>query len=329
MHARVSSERRFGFTLVELLVVIAIIGILIALLLPAVQAAREAARRSKCLGNMKQMGTALHNYHAAIGRFPPSGLAYGWCTHPERNSNSPILNVSGLVMLLPYLGEQPLYDRYNKGAAASRLLTGTVEGAPAVTPLAGDPVTSGNAEIVSRRLAIFTCPSDPGDPLLDTSQWYGIASGTDYRGAKTNYDFSIDVTLECQFWSVLPRNVRRMFGENSMTQVKDVTDGTTHTIAMAETLYDVLNGRCPAWGYRGWVQEGVDVGRRGINIWTFYIYDPLPGRLGNWGSAGSMHPGGCHMLLADGSATFLAETTDAVVLEQLSTMGGGENVTLP
>jgi prepilin-type processing-associated H-X9-DG protein len=102
-----------------------------------------------------------------------------------------------------------------------------------------------------------------------------------------------------------------MFGENGMTQVKDVTDGTTHTIAMAETLYDVLNGRCPAWGYRGWVQEGVDVGRRGINIWTFYIYDPLPGRLGNWGSAGSMHPGGCHMLLADGSATFLSRRNNS------------------
>ena len=98
---------------------------------------------------MKQMGTALHNYHAAIGRFPPAGLAYGWCTHPERNSNSPILNTAGEPVLPPYVGEQPLYDQYNTSAAASRLLTGTVESAPAVMPLAGDPVASGNAEILA------------------------------------------------------------------------------------------------------------------------------------------------------------------------------------
>lgn len=338
--------RRSGFTLVELLVVIAIIGILIALLLPAVQAAREAARRTQCMSNFKQLGTALHNYHAAVGQFPPAGLGYGWCMKPEYNQNSTVQNLNGLLLLLPYLGEQPLYDQYDMNAAAANVMAGAYADTTALAPLAGDPVSSGNAEVVSRRLAIFNCPSDSGDPFLsdlsaDFGRYYGIAADEGYLGAKTNYDFSVNCdwgyppssspSFTCQEWSRYSPDVRRMFGENSTTRVRDVADGTAHTFAMSETLFDVYNGRCSAWGYRGWVQQGIDVGLRTINRWASDFYDDqnISGLLAAWGSPGSMHPGGCHVLMADGSAHFFEETTDTVVLEQLSTMDGKEVVINP
>ena len=114
--------KRLGFTLVELLVVIAIIGILIALLLPAVQAAREAARRSQCTNNMKQLGVAIHNYHDTHKVFPPAGLDYGWAgdantSYSRAPSSSPVnrFNISGWVMVLPYLEQSALHDQYDLG----------------------------------------------------------------------------------------------------------------------------------------------------------------------------------------------------------------------
>jgi len=96
-----------GFTLVELLVVIAIIGILIALLLPAVQAAREAARRAQCQNNLKQIALALHNYHQAVGSFPPGKITEGRCC--DRPSM-----ITWTISILPYLEQQALYDRYDQ-----------------------------------------------------------------------------------------------------------------------------------------------------------------------------------------------------------------------
>ena len=109
--------RSAGFTLIELLVVIAIIAILIALLLPAVQQAREAARRSQCKNNLKQLGLALHNYHGTHSVFPPAEVANGYCT--DNNSTPPpaAMNLNGLVMLLPYLDQaRRLGDRAREDA---------------------------------------------------------------------------------------------------------------------------------------------------------------------------------------------------------------------
>jgi prepilin-type N-terminal cleavage/methylation domain-containing protein/prepilin-type processing-associated H-X9-DG protein len=324
-----------AFTLVELLVVIAIIGILIALLLPAVQAAREAARRAQCSNNLKQLGLALHNYHAAFRSFPPAGIGYGWCTYPESGGAPIVLNVNGILMLLPYLEQQPLYDKYNKKQCACNAMygnTGCCGPCSAVGVLAGDSVASGNAAVVSTRLTVLACPSDNGDPFLpESSPHYGVKPGSGYLGAKTNYDFSTSYRYDCNAWSQESASSRRMFGENSTTRISDVSDGTSKTIAMAETVYDVYNGRCAAWGYRGWVMVGIDVGGYGFNQWAWpgIIANPRRGQLRSWGHAGSLHPGGANILMADGSTHFFSEVTDSVLLVRLSTMAGGEVASVP
>ena len=324
---------RGAFTLVELLVVIAIIGILIALLLPAVQAAREAARRAKCINNLKQCGVGIHAYNSAYGQFPPSGLAYGWCKYPERNADTLIHNLNGLLILTPYLGLDDLWAAYDRDAAVGANVTGAAGSyCNAVNGLVGDPVTSGNAEVVSKQVSLFTCPSESFDPFLGTSVHYGIKAGTNYRGAKTSYDFSVDGSMQhgydCQNWAYLPNEVRRMFGENSKCKARDVTDGLANTIAMGETCFTVYNGECSPWGYRGWVQVGVDFGKEGVNTWdsAWTIRDGtfLFGQLGTWATAGSLHPGGCHALMGDGSVHFMLESTDNKLFEALSTIAGGE-----
>ena len=240
-----------GFTLVELLVVIAIIAILVALLLPAVQSAREAARRAHCSNNLKQLGLAIHNYHSVHTRFPSGGIAYGWCKFPAIGGVPRIHNLNGL--LLPYVEESSLYDRFNFSRAASNVMVGNNDCcAPtsAVGVLAGSAIP-GNAEVVSQLPKVFVCPSDTGEPYIPANTGvYGIGN-TNLRGTKTNYDFSTATSIDCGHWERDLIEHRRMFGENSNTRVATVGDGTSHTIALAETMHDVYNGECAPWGYRG------------------------------------------------------------------------------
>jgi len=334
-----ASDSRRGFTLVELLVVIAITGILIALLLPAVQAAREAARRAHCSNNLKQIGVALHNYLSAHRSFPPGGIGYGWCSRAlDANSGAEVvMNKNGLLFLLPHLEQGGLYAKFDQSQCACNNMDGNDcpscrEPNNATGTLAGDAETSDNADVVSTRLGVFTCPSDAGDPYLPAgSRHYGIKAGTSHKGAKTNYDFSASLQFYCDWWNRDDLRRRRMFGEDSGTRAAHVTDGTAHTIAVAETTFDVYNGRCPAWGYRGWVMVGIDVGRYGINRWEWpgVIASPRRGRLRSWAHAGSLHPDGAHMLFADGSVHFMSESTDLVLLEAFSTMAGGETAEAP
>ena len=326
-----SAPGRRGFTLVELLVVIAIIGILIALLLPAVQAAREAARRSQCTNNLKQLGLALHNYHDTFQQFPPAGFDYGWANNGGgEHANKLYKNHSGLTHLLPFLEQQAIYDQFDFTQASCAYMKSSER------PMAGDPIASGNAALAGTRIAAFFCPSDSGEVLSSTSTSYSPASG--YRGVKTNYDFSADEGARSYFdnWrSRTQMKDRLMFGDNSDSRFSSVTDGTSNTVALAETLRTVADGHCPAWAYRGWAMTGINLSY-GINVtsipdsWTWVPdMSNYRFRLRTCGKGGSLHPGGMNACLADGSVRFISETTSVPILRAISTMAGSEAVAMP
>ena len=322
---------RRGFSLVELLVVIAILGVLLALLLPAVQAARESARRAHCQNNLKQVGLALHNYASSRRRFPPAGKSYGWTyAAPGFTADPVIYNLNGLVLLLPFLDEQSTYQKIDlKKSSGNHKAPYCCGYPPAATNsvLAGDAVAAGNAAVAGTPITVLRCPADPGDPLLDDRGPYGPSGTSAFQGMKTNYDFCVSREFRANAWRMEAQVNRRMFGENSTTRFADVRDGTGKTIAFCETLFDVFNGRCPAWAYRSWVQVGLDP-EAGINNWGFSL-DWVPAQVGvlaSWGFTGSSHPGGCHFALADGSVHFFSETTESSVLRRLSAMADGEIV---
>jgi prepilin-type N-terminal cleavage/methylation domain-containing protein/prepilin-type processing-associated H-X9-DG protein len=321
-----------GFTLVELLVVIAIIGVLVALLLPAVQAAREAARRMQCTNNMKQLGLALQNFHSAHKRFPFAGADYGWCQNPDIAGSLHIRNWNGLVFLLPYLEQQAIYDRFNQTSAATDVLQGNEACCAPTTSrgtLVGDPIGSGNAALSTEVITGLLCPSDEGEIWLPSGVKYYAAAG--FGGAKTNYDFSSTSSYACKYWQSLPENKRRLFGENTQFRDKDVTDGLSNTLAFAETLRTIYNGFTPAWAYRGWASPGIDLGEQRINVYTWpgVINNPDRSRLKWHSSAGSLHGNGVNIVMADGSVHYLNEDTEQPILEALATIAGEEVVTLP
>jgi prepilin-type N-terminal cleavage/methylation domain-containing protein len=312
-----------GFTLIELLVVIAIVAVLIALLLPAVQQAREAARRSQCKCQLRQIGLALHNYESAHMVFPPGGIGYGWCAEDAVHTGTPIiLNTNGLSLLLPFIDQAPLHARIDRTEALQGLNTGcccSIAGNQSGT-LAGNPVN--NSPFVAMPLPILLCPSDGGYVYLDTNNCYGVATAP--GGAKTSYDFIASRNdFYCNNWSVQNPRTRYMFGENSSTRARDVTDGLTNTIMVGETTLSVYNGRTPAWGYRGWVMTGVDPQTFGINTWNMNGSQPQIGTLASWGFAGSLHTGGAHFVMGDGAVRFLSQNTNLNTLYQMSMMGDG------
>ncbi len=312
--------RRRGFTLIELLVVIAIIAILIALLLPAVQQAREAARRTQCKNNMKQLGLALHNYHDTHRVFPPSTL--GRCLTPD-------LNGSGLVMLFPFVDQAPLYNQANFNGSFSNV-EGSGYESGLVGTHAGDPFTNGNWPVVSTRLTAFLCPSDAAK-VVTTSSAYKPSTSSTAGGALTNYDF-VTSSLAAYYnscpasWEGISLDVRPPFGENSGSSIRDFKDGASNTAMMAETTREVRNGHGTAVGYRGHTMVGIWLSEYSINNWNAYWLTPpiIPGILASWAYPGSTHTGGMHILLGDGAVRFISENIDSTTRLKLGYIADGQ-----
>ena len=147
------NNRKQGFTLVELLVVIAIIGVLVALLLPAVQAAREAARRSQCTNNLKQIGLALLNYETAFKEFPSGRTGCERTTSDPSCANASLDGTSGFVPILPYLELQNVYDMFDFSAFVWQGGNGSWRS------------VGRNEEAVSQRPTVYVCPSDQAEPI--------------------------------------------------------------------------------------------------------------------------------------------------------------------
>jgi prepilin-type N-terminal cleavage/methylation domain-containing protein len=296
-----------AFTLVELLVVVAIIGVLVGLLLPAVQAAREAGRRLECADHLKQIGLAHQAYHAAFGSFPPGSLMH------RRPDDS---GASWHVLLLPFLEQQPLFDEL------CPIVDGGVTGA-----------TYAKFTVIKE----FGCPSAVNavahSDRLAPSNYSGVA------GAGRHGNVQVP-TNPSPCGNVFTDGV---FYPNSNTRLRDISDGSSHTLAVGERTYFIEPWIDGSW----WIGRSVPslqiethclasaknvVGpiNADPSVHGCWLYDTNcragaeRDRLRNDLYFGSDHPGGAQFAVADGSVQFLVDSIDLDVYWDLATRNGDE-----
>jgi prepilin-type N-terminal cleavage/methylation domain-containing protein/prepilin-type processing-associated H-X9-DG protein len=285
-------SRAKGFTLVELLVVITVIGVLIALLLPAVQMAREAARRSSCSNHLRQLGIGLQNYHQAHGVFPSAYLA------DQTNWTGPHWSWSTFV--LPYVEQQGLYEA---------LAVSTKEfgyGASFAPPC---PLTQ-------VALDVFVCPSDAGPPLNPCKSFHAKSN---YRGVEGTQD-SVSTT----YAGLADQD--GMLYLNSNLSMAAITDGSSNTLIVGECRLDP-SGQ----GYVGTLWAGMRGSQEGVVYISDAFWcvnsDPAYSIDGQADQAfSSYHPGGAQFVFCDGSVHFLQQTIDGDTLERLAARNDGQPV---
>ncbi len=318
-----------GFTLVELLVVIAIIGILVALLLPAVQSAREAARRTQCLNHVKQLSLALLNYEDAFQVFP-MGTRRNYESSTPWDTNQ----ASWIARILPFMEEQFLYDQ----------IDWTIE-----------PGNTGvNVEVMGTELSNLLCPSD------ETIREQGGYSGYNKLGvelsANTNYVVCVGTndSVSPEYTPSVGNGWNGVYGINSQTRIAKITDGTSNTMVVSECtimdpivnyygstsqFQDCLSGLGPD------VFEHTDAEPRGwswffaqvMQAWSYNtILAPNDFLTTNHEceafsdqaalAARSRHPGGVNVAMADGSVDFVDDDIDILIWQSKSTKKGGEAI---
>ncbi len=305
--------RPAGFTLIELLVVIAIIATLVSLLLPAVQAAREAARRTQCRNNLKQIGIAFHNYHDVMRLFPPGYVAGS----ADLADTSPGWGWG--AMILPYIEQSGLNGKLNYRISLT------------------DPL---NAAKVQTFLPGLVCPSDIFTPegftiSSDAAQTMPVVKVTpcSYVGCVGNDSAEVDDNTEP--WNgVLYRN--------SKVRISDITDGTTYTIVVGERAWCQVNGTWIGAPNTGLIQAGkfnrnapsTETAAFAILGHSHFINGIGQDNDANMDDFSSQHPAGAHCLFADGSVRYLQSTvTDdptgwPAIVQAMGTRAGGEIISL-
>lgn len=325
-----SSRSRFrkrAFTLIELLVVIAIIAVLIALLLPAVQQAREAARRSQCKNNLKQIGLALHNYESTYVTFPIGARvdAGGW-------------GPSWWAGILPFADQAPLYNKLQFGGSQ-----------PGWVGAGGGTAGGANGQACNGiNIPLMSCPSSPV-PAMITVGAYRV-NGPQYlgiSGAMTGNGFTESRAVNCCGCCGVPGGGQTAFGgvlvANNIVRIKDMTDGTTNTLMVGECSNWFGPGQNNPTPTDGWLM-GTGSGGTGLSFSTgdgradqiTTINYPPNGAV--WGAAGvannygpnnglaSAHVGGVHVLLGDASVRFVSNNVNMQTLRQIATRDDGQTV---
>ena len=304
-------KKRRGFTLIELLVVIAIIAVLIALLLPAVQQAREAALRSQCKNNMKQIGLAIHNYESSLRIFPPSSTSTfgkGVWGYPGTGPTDPNIHLHSFAsLILPYMDQANLYNTINYSVSAL------------------DPV---NRPAASQILPMYRCPSYTGDVYSTDTQYtskYDKYALRNYLciGAKTVVGLSGAMPAEGVMFP------------GSKNGFSDILDGASNTVLVAETRESKaavwIDGTSAAVAAR-WMDftkamSNPPYGGASTSInYTPYFPGGFPNSIQQLYGPSSFHVGGAHHLLGDGSVRFISQNVDVLTYDAICTRNGGEVV---
>ena len=310
-------SRRRGFTLIELLVVIAIIGVLIALLLPAVQAAREAARRAQCTNNLKQMALAAQNYHDSNGCFPGNSYT-GQSVNPRGKYYE---NFSCFVRMLPYFEQMPMYNATNFNLTSSNVENVTIAGVQVASLLC--PSDTKN-QPVAIQPAFFGNSSTPGWSFnnlfpLPPGTWTQAFSS--YAGSAGTFGFGYNNTYLNASNGAAERDMHNgVIYNDSVVRIADVIDGTSSTFIFGEHSHGYLIQYDPAYGVS---DNSWNSGRwYDTQFATYYQVNIKPGIPGTTGAglpgdpknywyptvATSLHPGGANFAFCDGSVRFVKDS---------------------